>query len=75
MYDKEFKTHIAIMGGYLVVLLARYTSLNDIHVTSKCQTVYFVDWVKGHVIKVRTPPTKCESFFEFLMSLVAVGGC
>ena len=29
-YDTEFKTHIAIMGGYLVVLLGHYMSLNGI---------------------------------------------
>jgi hypothetical protein len=66
-YDTEFKTHIAIMGDYLVVLLAHYTVLDDIHRTGKYQTGYFVDWVKGHVIQVRTIPTAFESFFEYPM--------
>ena len=61
-YDTEFKTHIAIMGDYLVVLLAHYTVSNDFQRTGKYQTRYFVDWVKGHVIRVRTPPTTFESF-------------
>jgi hypothetical protein len=66
-YDKAFKTHIAIMGGHLVVLLAHYTVSNDINRTGKYQTGYFVDWVKGHVIHVRTPPTTFEPFFEYPM--------
>ncbi|KAF8488513.1 hypothetical protein F5888DRAFT_1809666 [Russula emetica] len=50
-YDAEFKTHIAIMGGYLVVLLAHYYTASDgSRHDGKYQTVYFVDWVKGHVI-------------------------
>ena len=61
-YDTEFKTHIAIMGGYLVVLLAHYTVPNDIDRTGKYQTIYFVDWVKGRVIHVRSPPTTSELF-------------
>lgn len=48
-YDTEFKTHIAIMGGYLVVLLSQDT-FSGYNPTGKYQTVYFVDWVKGHVI-------------------------
>ena len=72
-YDTEFKTHIAIMGGYLVVLCARSTSLNDISLASKYQMRYFVDWVKGHVIHVRTPPTTFESFSNFQCSLVEMG--
>jgi hypothetical protein len=61
-YDTEFKTHIAIMGSYLVVLLAHYTVPNDIDHTGKYQTIYVVDWVKGCVIHVRTPPTTFKSF-------------
>lgn len=72
-YDTEFKTHIAIMGDYLVVLLARYIVPDGIVRTGKYQTRYLVNWVKGHVIEVRTPPTKFESFFEFPMSLVEIG--
>ena len=73
-YDTEFKTHIAIMGGYLVVLLTHYTSPNGIDRTGKYQTVYFVDWVKGHVIHVRTPSTKLDHFFESPMSLIEMAG-
>jgi hypothetical protein len=71
-YDTEFKTHIAIMGDYLVVLLAHYMDPDGIVRTGKYQTRYLVNWVKGHVIEVRTPPTKFESFFEFPMSLVEI---
>ena len=58
-YDTEFKTHIAIMGGYLVVLLAHYTFSDSDYdkPTSQYQTEYFVDWVKGHIIHVRTAST------------------
>jgi hypothetical protein len=61
-YDTKFKTHIAIMGDYLVVLLAHYKDPepNRIDPTGKYQTVYFVDWVKGHIISVRTPLTAFE---------------
>ena len=71
-YDTEFKTHIAIMGSYLVVLLAHYREPepNRIHTSGKYQTRYFVNWVKGEVISVRTPPAMFESFFEFPMSFV-----
>jgi hypothetical protein len=69
-YDEEFKTHIVIMGCYLVVLLAHHTvsEYSNTPLTGKYQTVYLVDWVRGHVIHVRTPSTTFESFFEFPMS-------
>lgn len=62
------------MGDYLVVLLAHYMVPGGIVRTGKRrQTRYVVNWVKDHVIEVRTPPTKFESFFEFPMSLVEIG--
>ena len=72
-YDKGFKTHIEIMGGYLVVLLAQYrfASHDRVVPTGRYQTRYFVNWVKGHVIQVRALPTTVESFFEFPMSPAA----
>ena len=73
-YDKEFKTHIAIMGGYLVVLLAYYASRNGIDRTIKYQKGYLVDWVEGQVIHVRTPPTVFESFFEISTSHIEMAG-
>jgi len=66
-FDKEFKTHIAIMGRYLVVLLTHYMGPTDpdgIQRTCKYQTKYFVDWINGHVINVRIPPITFESFFS-----------
>jgi len=72
-YDTKFKTHIAIMGDYLVVLLAHNT-VSGFNCTAKSQTLYFVDWVKGHVIHVRTPPTTFESFSKFQCSLVEMAG-
>ena len=85
-YDTEFKTQIVIMGGYLVVLLAHYEFLNDTEHTArlaaratidstprKYQTEYFVDWVKGHIIHVRTPPITFETVFELPVSFVETG--
>jgi hypothetical protein len=73
-YDMKFKTHIVIVGGYLVVLLAHYTYPNDIDRTGKYQPGYLVDWVKGHVIHVRTPLATFELFFEFPTSLIEMAG-
>jgi hypothetical protein len=50
-YDRSFGTHIEIMGNHVVVLLAHRTSLR------KYQTLYLVDWIKGHVIYVSAPPS------------------
>ncbi len=59
-YDSDFKTHIAIIGDYLVVLLAHEISSNVHH------TLYLVDWVRGYVMDVRITPTSSELFFEIL---------
>jgi hypothetical protein len=48
-YDIFFGTHIEIMGSYLVVLLA-----HGFHCRGY-QTLYLVDWVRGHLIHVSTP--------------------
>lgn len=50
-YDRLFGTHIEILGNYLVILLAHGTSWR------KYQTLYLVDWFKGHVIYVSPPPS------------------
>jgi len=50
-YNRPFGTHIEIMGNYLVILLAHGTSLRNF------QTLYLVDWIKGHVIHVSAPPS------------------
>ena len=48
-YDRTFGVHIEIMGDYLVILLAHGTSWR------KYQTLYLVDWIKGHIIYVSAP--------------------
>jgi hypothetical protein len=48
-YDSSFGTHIEIMGSYLVVLLAHRSHFRGY------QTLYLVDWVRGHLIHVSTP--------------------
>jgi hypothetical protein len=50
-YDRPFGTHIEIMGNYLVILLAHGTYWH------KYQTLYLVDWIKGHIIYVSAPPS------------------
>jgi hypothetical protein len=65
-YNESFKTRIEIMGVYLVVLLAHGTRLVGY------QTLYLVDWVKGHVVYVRAPPpTTFAPLCEILTSPVA----
>ena len=79
LYDTEFKTQIAIMGGYLVVLLGHYKFPDDDfkhtgklasratidNTPRKYQTEYFVDWVKGHIIRVRTLQLRLNQFSNF----------
>ena len=65
-YDSQFKTHIAIMGDYLVVILARYLDGRLVKFPpSKYQTRYLVNWVKGHVIHVRTVRLRLIIFRNF----------
>jgi hypothetical protein len=65
-YDRPFGTHIEIMGNYLVILLAHGTFWR------KYQTLYLVDWIKGHVIHVSAPPsTMSVCLLEGLTSLIA----
>ena len=65
-YDRPFGTHIEIMGNYLVILLAHGTFLR------KYQTLYLVDWLKGHVIHVSPPPsTMSVCLLEGLTSFIA----
>lgn len=65
-YDEPFGTHIEIMGNYLVVLLAHGT------LWRKYQTLYFVDWINGHVLYVSAPSsTMIVSLLEILTSLIA----
>jgi hypothetical protein len=65
-YDRLFGTQIEIMGNYLVILLAHGTSWR------KHQTLYLVDWIKGHVIHVSAPPsTTFVCLLEILMSPIA----
>jgi hypothetical protein len=65
-YDTPFGTHIEIMGNYIVILLAHGTSRR------KYQTLYLVDWIKGHVIYVSAPPsTTFVCLLEFLTSPIA----
>ena len=64
--DRPFRTHIEIMGNYLVILLAHGTSWR------KYQTLYLVDWIKGHVIHVSAPPsTTLVCLLEFITSPIA----
>jgi hypothetical protein len=68
-YDAEFKTHIAIMGDYLVVLTVHYTYANNLsrniyNEPRKYQMLYLIDWVEGHVIHVRTHPFAFKYFFR-----------
>jgi hypothetical protein len=76
-YNKEFGTHIEIMGDYLVVLLAHSAPSLEKNLVRRMisigrpekevprrpgrgyQSLYLVDWVKGHVKYVRAPPTEC----------------
>jgi hypothetical protein len=68
-YDTEFKAHIAIMGGYLVVLVAYISSKGKRNRKRirRYQIIYLVDWKKGDIIHVRTPSTTFESLIEFLI--------
>lgn len=50
-YDRLFGTHIEIMGNCLVILLAHGTFWR------RYQTLYLVDWSKGHVVYVSSPPS------------------
>jgi hypothetical protein len=48
-YDRSFGTHIELMGGYLVVLIAHGSLFRNY------QSLYLVDWIQGHLICVSTP--------------------
>jgi hypothetical protein len=64
-YDRPFGTHIEIMGSYVVILLAHGT------LWRKYQTLYLVDWIKGHVIYVSAPPTTFVCLLKVLTSPIA----
>jgi len=65
-YDRPFGTHMEIMGNYLIILLAHGTYWREY------QTLYLVDWIKGHVIHVSAPPsTAFVCFLVFLTSPIA----
>lgn len=60
-YDRHFGTHIEIMGNYVVILIAHGTSWR------KYQTLYLVDWIKGHVIHRQR--SSANTYFPVLTSI------